>query len=173
MTVSPGKQVAYAGVFSALSVVFIMLGVFFQMLELFWFYVATFCVMFPLAKDYYFGAIAVYVVTCVLGLLFSGFNLASLSPYIIFMGWHPILAHWMRRAKVPLIARKIIVAVIFDVGYYLLYLLARYIVFDSEWINRYILVFIAVAITPLALLYDFGLGNQQRQVRDFVRKLSV
>ncbi len=164
------KKIAYGGAFSALASSFLIISVFFPFYEYFWFYLAASCVMFPLALGFYFAAFSVYAVSSLLALTVSGFNFVYLMPYILFMGWQPIMCSLLKKAHVPRIIIMAVSAILMDAGLYLLYIATNVFIFDFGWAYKYIYIVIGGLCTPLGMLYAFGMLKQQRRVEDFLKK---
>ncbi|MDD5016596.1 MAG: hypothetical protein PHO15_00680 [Eubacteriales bacterium] len=151
------KEVAYAAIASALSTVFLVTGFYLQIMEFFWYFMATLALMIPLSKGYARTAVFSYFVSSFLALLLCGFQFIYLMPYVIFMGLHPAVDYIMRKRGLNICLAHLIKAAWFDASVYVLILFTNLFLFIDLMAGTFVIIIVFVVCTFLYFLYDYAI----------------
>lgn len=84
-------ETALSAISCAFSTIAMTIGTLYSPMLFTGYLLACLCMMLPLSKGYYKGAVLCFVATNVLTLLFNGFNFFDTLPYTVFFGLHPVV----------------------------------------------------------------------------------
>ena len=168
-----GKLVALSAITTALGVGFLMLGVYFETLDLSCLFMASLVMMLPLAKGSVKGALLTYMATAILALVigFARYSVAAL--YAMFFGIHPILSFLQFRGEKKRFYFYIIKAVLFLAAAYLMFFLFNFFVIEHEIINEYLPYIIFLVGTPLFIVYDLIMIRFQKYTNLMIKKIGL
>lgn len=169
------KLIAISAIASAFATVFLTFGNWFTTFSLSGAFTASLCMMLPIAKKSYKGAVLAYLSTVVLTGVFSGFftRWEALLPFAVFSGLHPTVNYFLEERKV----NKILAVVLKDIWFVgtllLTQLLTKIYVGENEFINKYIYPILIIAGALVFPLYDHLMGIFQRSVITIIKRLNL
>jgi len=94
-------RMTFSAFCAALGTVFLSVGFFTQFAAAFWIFLGSLCVLLSLETGKIQYAILTYFVIVVLSLLFNGFNIVFLIPFVCFMGLCPMTYFEFTKFKLP------------------------------------------------------------------------
>ena len=168
-----GKLIAVSAISTALGVVFLMIGAYFQTLDLSCLFMASIAIMLPLSKNSVKGAFLTYGATSILAFLFtvSRFHLALL--YLLFFGLHPIINHYHLKNVAKRWYLFIVKGVLFVCACYLMFFAFSMFVVENEIVSAILPWFIAVIGTLFYIVYDFIMIRFQKMTGSIVKRLGL
>ena len=97
------RLIALSAVSAGLSAVFLTLGAYFQVVDIFCIVLAAIPVTLPLYRESPLAAVLSFLAGGLLAFIFAGMNIMSLvfPAYFAFFGWHPIVNYLFRKKNVP------------------------------------------------------------------------
>ena len=107
------RQMSAAAICSALAAGFMTIGYYLQLLEFFWYFMASLSVMVILIRCNIRAALLTFAASALLALMLCSFNFFFIMPFVIFMGPHPIANAVMKRYHLNVVIGHTIKAVWF------------------------------------------------------------
>lgn len=172
---SKAKIIAIAGITAALSVVFLMIGTFIEVLDLSCLFLSSVVMLIPLAKKSYASAFLSYAASAILSFLVTistgKFYLSIV--YAVFFGLHPIINYLQVDKKL----NKYIMAIVKDIWFvgtcFLMYYVFNLFAEFPEFIEKYIYIIIPIGGTILFLLYDLCMFRFQKFANYFISRIKI
>lgn len=90
-------EIALSGIACAIAATALTVGSYVQALLAGSYVLASFAVMLPLSKEFYWGAALCFLGSIALAFLTSGFAFLYLVPYALFFGLHPVVNRLQKR----------------------------------------------------------------------------
>lgn len=168
-----GKLIAVSAISTALGVVFLIIGAYFQTLDLSCLFMASLTVMLPLSKNSVKGALLTYGATAILAFLFAinRFHLSLL--YLIFFGLHPII----NKFHIENISKRwylfIVKGVLFLGACYLMFYAFSMFIVENQFVNEILPIFIAVLGVLFYIVYDFIMIRFQKMTASLIKRLGL
>ena len=168
-----GKLIAISSISTALGVVFLIIGAYFQTLDLSCLFMASLTVMLPLSKNSVKGAFLTYGATAILAFVFAinRFHLSLL--YLLFFGVHPIINHFHMKAIKKRWYLFIVKGVLFLIACYLMFYAFSMFLVENEFIVSVLPVFIAVLGVLFYIVYDFIMLRFQKMTASIIKRLGL
>ncbi|HBF86853.1 MAG TPA: hypothetical protein DDW54_04145 [Clostridiales bacterium] len=172
------KLIALSAISAALAVIFMTLGAFFAPFDISCMFMASMCMMLPLAKKSLRAAIMTYLASAVLcALFFIAVKFEIVFGFVAFFGLHPIVNYFCREKKLNKILCEIVKAVWFVGFVVLLYVLSKNFLFDdtvleNEIFQKYAYAIIICVSAAVFFVYDFVIMHFQRLVDLMISRLK-
>ncbi len=166
------REVALAGVSTAIATLFLAVGNFTSILLFVGYMVASVALSLPLAKGSYIGYAMAYVATVLLTVLIIGTAgyLLDLLPFILFFGLHPFLNVLQEKLQVKRWLAFLIKCVWFDGAMWLFWWLVVQTT-GVSWLDAYALPIVLVGSTIYFVLYDYAFYRLNKQVFALVSRI--
>ena len=168
-----GKLIAISAISTALGVVFLIIGAYFQTLDLSCLFMASLTVMLPLSKNSVKGAFLTYGATSILAFIFAvnRFHLSLL--YLLFFGLHPIINYFhLKYGKKAWFLYLVKGALFLTASYLMVYAFNMFIV-TNEIINQILPVFVFVVGTLFFIAYDLIMIRFQNKSSAIIKRLGL
>ena len=166
-------EIALSAIACAAAAGFLMLGSVNRVLLVTGYLVATFAIMVPLSKDFWWGSALCYLAA---GLIALPVSLWYVVPYFAFFGLHPIVNRLQNRFvhKKPLVALcEVLKAVWFDLAMWLSwFVLTRMTGMPfPDYIEQYLYYILFLGGTLFFFVYDFLIFACQKSVDTVVYRI--
>lgn len=166
-------EIALSAIACAAAAGFLMLGSVNNVLLVTGYLVATFAIMVPLSKDFWWGSALCYLAA---GLIALPVSLWKAVPYFAFFGLHPIVNRLQNRFvhKKPLVALcEVLKAVWFDLAMWLSwFVLTRMTGMPfPEYIETYFYYILFIGGTIFFVIYDVLIFACQKSVDVIIRRI--
>ena len=155
------KLISISAISAGLVALFLVVGAYFEMADLFSVVFASVFVMLPLYYRSYKASILSYLVGGVIAFLISGFNLLSLvfPAYFAFFGIYPIIKCFImekRKNKYVGFVLCLIWFVAVAIGLYFYYTSFMGMAIEDmpAWFNDYALIFVALLAVLVFVVFD-------------------
>lgn len=168
-----GKLIAVSALSTALAIVFLTIGAYFQSFDLSALFMASLMMTIPLAKGSKKGFWLSYLSTAILAFVFaiSRFYLALL--FLLFFGVHPFINYIQEKSGKKLWFLFIIKGVWFIGVCYLMCYAFNMFVAPNEIINKILPWFILVFGACCYIVYDFVIFKFQRMMSQVIQRLGI
>lgn len=167
-------EVALSALSCALATILLTLGVYVPFLLFTGYLFGGAALMLPLAKGYIRGNVFAYIATCILTLIFTGFNIFDVLPFIVFFGLHPLVNELQLKTKINVWVASLIKAVWFDGAMYLVWRFVFDMTTSIPFIDKYIIPILLVGGTAFFIFYDFTMyrcrGLVNKAVARYLKK---
>lgn len=167
------KMIALSAVSSAVTVVVLILGAYFEVFRLSAIFIAGIVVMLPLAKNSAWAGLMTVLSSSVLGLFLTGFRFQIVLPYLLFFGLHPIANYVEQKKNINRYIAFVIKDVWFVLTLLLMQLFAELIAVDIEIIKKYIILIIVVGGALAFIVYDFIIKRFQKYVNLIIERIKL
>ena len=155
------KTVTVSAISAALIAVFLTIGAYLEVTDVFAVVIASVFTLLPLYLRSYKGSIFAFLIGGILAFIFSGFNVISLvfPAYFAFFGVYPIVKSKMIDKSFNKIIGFVLGLIWFLIVAYGLYFYFIFImngVFDGvpSWMTDYIVYFVALLAVVFFVVYD-------------------
>lgn len=174
------KLIALSAIATAFSIVFMTLGAIIPALDYSGIFMASLCVMLPLAKKSAKAGFLTYGATLCLACILVGATTARweiIVVYALFFGLHPTINYIFREKNFNKILALVIKTVWFIGVMLLVYNVFTDFLFDEsflqkEWVKKYIYLILVVGGGALFVVYDFLIIRLQRSADVIVARLN-
>lgn len=167
------KAIALSALSAAAAVLLLLLGAFFEVLDLSCLFLASLTLMLPLAKNSRFGAFLAYLASAILAFILTGMRLQIMLPYVLFFGLHPIVNDFLEKKKANLVLSVAIKAIWFIGAIFVVYFFTSFFVVENETIKRYIVPIIIIVGGAFFVFYDAVMRRMQKYVNVLVVRLKL
>ena len=161
----PTRRLTLAAIGSAMGVLFLSTGFALQVAVSFWVFMASLCVMLSLESGYIRYGIMSHIVITFLSLVFNGFNIVFLLPYVTFMGVCPIGNAFFEKMQLPRFLSYIIKQCWFTLSIFTTIYLGAGLFFGFSLDSLSSILFIALLTLPTFFFYNLGMVNIRRKLR--------
>ena len=168
-----GKLIALSAISTALGVVFLIIGAYFQTLDLSCLFMASLTVMLPLAKNSVKGAFLSYLATAILGFLFAVNRFYLSLLFFMFFGLHPIINYFQLKLGKKAWYLFIVKGVLFLGACYLMFYAFSMFVIENEIVLNILPVFIGVIGILFYIVYDFIMVTFQKRSSAIIKRLGL
>lgn len=168
-----GKLIAISSLTTALAIVFLIIGAYFQSFDLSALFMASLMMTIPLAKGSKKGFFLSYLATSVLAFVFtiSRFYLAVL--FLLFFGIHPFINYIQANSAKKLWFLYIIKGVWFiGVCYLMVYAFSMFVA-PNDFIQKILPYFVFVFGALCYIVYDFVIFKFQKMMVQVIKRLGV
>ncbi len=168
-----GKLIAVSSLATALGVVFLTMGAYFQSFDLSALFMSSLMIMLPLTKNSFKGAFLTYFATGLLVFLFamSRFYIAIL--YFAFFGLHPIVNFiQLRKGKKLWFLYPIKCLWMIGVCFLMYYAFTMFIV-ENPFLTNFMPIIIVVVGFIFYIVYDFIMIRFQKMSFSLVKRLGL
>ena len=172
-----GKLIAVSALSTALSIVFLVIGVYFHTFDLSALFTASLMVMIPLSKKSYKGALLTYISTAILAFVFSMGRFHVPLLYAVFFGVHPIVNYFQMQKGSKFWFLYIVKCVWFiGVCFLMFYAFAMFTDIphlDSPFIKNILPLIIVLLGLVFYILYDLIMIKFQKMSFMIVKRLGL
>ena len=168
-----GKLIAVSAISSALGVVFLIIGAYFQTLDLSCLFTASLTVTFPLSKNSVKGAFLSYLSTAILALIFTISRFYVPLLFLVFFGLHPILNYLQFKDGKNLWFLYIIKCVLFLASCYLMVFAFSMFTFESEIVIKILPYLVGILGVLFFVVYDYIMVKFQRMTNQVIKRLGL
>ncbi len=155
------KVISISAISAGLVALFLTLGAYFELVDLFTIILASIFVILPLYYNSYKGSVLSFLAGGLIAFMFSGFNLMSLvfPAYFAFFGIYPIIKCKMQDKNFNKVWGLIIGLVWFIIvafGLYFYYTLFMGVALEGlpNWLIDYILIFVFLIAVIFFFIFD-------------------
>ena len=168
-----GKLVAVSALSTALGVIFLVIGAYFQTFDLSALFMASIMMMLPLSKKSYKGAFLTYFATALLSFVFamSRFYLALL--YLGFFGLHPIINYFQLEKGNKFWFLYPIKCVWFVGVCFLMYYVFSMFIVENPFLTKFMPLIIVIAGIIFYAVYDFIMFRFQKMSFGMIKRLGL
>ncbi len=158
------KNVAFAGVFSALQIIFILLGFYLRFLTLTFNFSAGLALLVILALTGKRFAIMSYVAV---GLIALAFTVAGCIPYVVFFGFFTIVSTILREYNAKWYIFVPVIVIISSIVFFLCYHVFTFIAIDFTKLGFEIPYFVlSVIFTLVCFVYYYAIFKAYRLLQE-------
>ena len=172
------KNVAFSAVSAGLVALFLLVGAYFELADVFTVVIASVFVLMPLYYHSYKSSLLAYLAGGVVAFVCSGFNWLSLvfPSYFTFFGIYPIVKNFVVEKKFNKYACFIIGLIWFvlvSVGLYFYYTAIMNVAITDipEWLADYILIVVAIIAVVFFVVYDRFVVVVRRVMDYYLRRI--
>ena len=164
-------EIALSAVSCALAAIALTVGTLSHALLFTGYLLACFALMIPLSKNCWWGNVLAYIGSSLLALLFTGFDIWDMLPFIVFFGLHPLLNALQLKFKVNRWLATGIKASWFDGAMYLVWRFVFEMNASFDFVNRFIIPVILIGGTLFFFVYDIMFSKCQIAVNSLVQRI--
>ncbi len=172
------KLLAISAISAGFIALFLTLGAYVQVVDLFVIVVASVFVILPLYYKSYTASFLAYLAGGVLAFLFSGFNFLSIvfPAYFGFFGIYPIIRHLMKEKRVNKIVTYIVggiwcVLAVYGIFFFYTLVMKEGFVDLPQWIVDNIYWLVGVLAVVFYFVYDYSILIARRAINKYLRKI--
>ncbi len=158
------KLIAISAISAGFVAIFLTVGAYVQMLDLFVLVVASVFVILPLHYNSYKASILTFLAGGVIAFLFSGFNILSVvfPAYFGFFGIYPIIKNLMAEKKLNAVVAKLIgfvwcVLAVFGIYFYYTLIMGEIFSGLPIWVENNIYIAVAFIAVIFYFVYDYSI----------------
>ena len=168
-----GKLIAVSALSTALGVIFLIIGAYFQTFDLSALFMSAIMMTLPLSKKSYKGAILTYFATALLAFVFaiSRFHLALL--YLGFFGIHPIINYYQIHSDKNLWFLYPIKCVWFIGVCFLMYYVFSMFIVENPFLTKFMPLIIVLLGIIVYIVYDFIMIRFQKMAFSLIKRLGL
>ena len=153
-------EIALSAVSCALAAIALTVGTLSHALLFTGYLLACFALMIPLSKNCWWGNVLAYIGSSLLALLFTGFDIWDMLPFIVFFGLK--VNRWLATG---------IKAIWFDGAMYLVWRFVFEMNASFDFVNRFIIPVILIGGTLFFFVYDIMFSKCQIAVNSLVQRI--
>jgi len=165
-------EIALSAMACAIATLFLIVGVYSEILLFTAYLVACIALMLPLAKQSYLGYFLAYVGTCLLSLLFNASRFWDVLPFIMFFGLHPFINELQLKIKINRWVACAIKALWFDGTMYIVWRFVFGMTSSFAFIDQYIIPILLIGGSAFFVLYDYTTYRCRGIVNQLVQRLN-
>lgn len=166
------KGIALSAVSTALAVVLLIFGAYFETFDLSCLFLASLCMMLPLYKKYYLGAFLSYVATSLLALILTAGRFQVVIPFAMFFGLHAIANELQLKFNVNKIVAFIVKEIWFLGTLAVMYFFTKMFVSDNEVFEKYMPYIIIIGGALFFPLYDILIFRFKKMLDVLLKRLK-
>ncbi len=168
-----GKLIALSAVSTALGVIFLVIGAYFQTFDLSALFMSAIAIMLPLSKNSVKGALFTYFATALLSFCFALSRFYVPLLYVLFFGIHPIINYIQLNSKKKLWYLYILKCVWFIGVMFLMYYSFTLFVVEVEFVKRFIPIILILVGAITYIAYDFVMIRFQKMSFNLIKRLGL
>ena len=168
-----GKTVALSAISSALSIIFLLIGHYFSVLDLSCILFASIIIMLPLYRNSIKGALFCYFSTLILTFFLTGLKLNILIPYGAFFGLHPIINEIQLKKKFNKWLFLFIKTIWFVATLFLMYYTTQFFIDINEKYLKYIFYIIPIAGIIFFIIYDAFIIYSRKKLDILLKNIGL
>ncbi len=168
-----GKLIALSAVSTALGVVFLVIGAYFQTFDLSALFMSAIAMMLPLSKNSIKGALFTYFATALLSFCFALSRFYVPLLYVAFFGIHPIINYIQLKSEKKLWFLYIVKGIWFIGVTFIMYYALTMFVVEIEFIQRFIPIILIIAGMIMYIAYDFIMIRFQKMSFNLIKRLGL
>lgn len=172
------KTISISAISAALVALFLTLGAYFELVDVFTIVIASIFVTLPLYYQSYKGSVLAYLAGGIIAFMFSGFNLLSLvfPAYFTFFGIYPIVRCKMQEKNFNKFWGYVIGLVWFIIvsfGLYFYYTLYMGVGLEDLplWVKDYILIFVGLFAIVFFFIFDKSILITRKVADYYLKKI--
>ena len=165
-------EIALSALACALATIFLTVGVYVDVLLFTAYLLAGIALMLPLSKRFYLGYALAYVAACLLSLLFVGWKIWDVLPFIVFFGLHPLVNELQLKIKINRWLACALKGLWFDGMLLLVWFFIAEMSLAISLPLPWIIVIIIVGGSGVFILYDYVMYKWRGIVNVLVAKVS-
>ncbi len=169
------KIIAVSGLTTALSLLFLILGVYIEVLDLSCLFMASLMMMVPLSKKSLKSSILCYLAVSILSLIFTAqtgrFVITIL--YVAFFGLYPIALYIEEKKSIKPFISYPIKAIWFIATCFLMYFVFSFFIVQNEILEKYITYVIIFGGLVVFVVFDIMMKRFQKLTIDIIRRLKI
>ncbi len=165
-------EIALSALSCALATMFLLVGVYSELLLFTGYLVGCVALMLPLAKRSYLGYTLSYIATCILSFLLGAGRFFDLLPFAMFFGLHPLVNELQLKTKINRWVACFVKAFWFDGTMYLIWKVTMKVSTEISFLDTYILPIILVVGTAFFVFYDYAMYKWRAGVNTLVAKIT-
>lgn len=168
-----GRLIALSALTSALGVIFLVFGAYFQTFDLSCLFMACICIMFPLSKNSVKGALLSYFAILLLSFIFTAGRFYVSILFGIFFGLYPIVNYFELKKDRPIIWVKILKCIWFVITIAVMVYLFRIFTAPNEFIDKilpYIVIFGGIVGF---VVFEFIMLRFQKMTKILIERLKL
>ena len=147
------KTIAISAISAAFCGILVGVGGFLGDFDFSCYMLAGIALTLPLYRDSVWGCVLAYLAGSLIGLLFTGFNVIRIVPFLIWFGIHPVLGCVLSRKGVKRWVIYLIELALLEVLVFILLKFTTMLVVKADFLNENSWLFYLIA-APLLLVYD-------------------
>ena len=151
------RQMSVAAIGSALAAGFMTIGYYLQLLEFFWYFMASLCIMVILIRCNIRAALLAFAASALLSLLLCSLNFFFILPFVIYMGPHPIANAAMKKYHLNVFIGHAIKAIWFCAAVLTMILFTNLFFFIDLYASPLTIPLTVAICVPIYGLYDFSI----------------
>lgn len=168
-----GKLIALSAISTALGVIFLVIGAYFQSFDLSALFMSALSIMLPLSKNSVKGALFTYFATAFLSFCFALSRFYVPLLYVVFFGIHPIINYIQLNSNKNLWFLYIVKGVWFIGITFLMYYALTMFVVEVEAIKRFIPFILVIVGAIMYIAYDFIMIRFQKMSFNVIKRLGL
>lgn len=172
------KNIALAAISAGLVALFLLVGAYFEMADVFTVVMASVFVLLPLYYNSYKSSLLTYLAGGLIAFMCSGFNLLSLvfPAYFAFFGIYPIVKNFMIKKGVNVYLSFVVGFIWFFViaiGLYFYYTMFMGMVIDDipSWLGDKILIVVMVVAVVFFVVFDRFVVVVRRVIDYYLKRI--
>ncbi len=165
-------EIALSALSCAISTIFLLVGVYSEILLFTGYLLGCVALMLPLAKQSYWGYALSYFATCILCLIFATGRFLDFLPFLLFFGLHPLVNELQLKIKINRWVACGIKALWFDGAMYLVWRVIFAITTGIPFLDKYILPIILIGGTGFFIFYDYAMYKWRGVVNSTVARIT-
>ncbi len=171
MKKSTSQEIALSALSAAMATVFLVVGLYAEVLLFSAYLFSGIALMLPLAKQSYRGYALAFLATCILAFLFAGARFLEIIPFAVFFGLHPLVNELQLKIKINRWVACGIKALWFDGVAYLLWRVVFVVTTGFVFLDDYILFIILVFGSAFFIFYDYATYRGRAMVNTLVARI--
>lgn len=172
------KDIALSAISSAFVALFLTIGAYFEVADVFMLAVSTVALMLPLYRKSYVGSFLAYLVGGALAFLLSGMGIQKFiyMAYFAFAGAYPVVNALFKRFNVNKYVAHAIKCVWCIGAFYFVYWICVYVFGLNpgniwEWVDRNIWYILGVVAVVFYLMFDFCVNRMQGFIDRYLSRI--
>ena len=172
MRKSTAYEIALSALSCAISTIFLVVGVYSELLLFTGYLLGCVALMLPLAKKSYWGYALSYFATCILSFIFGAGRFLDLLPFVMFFGLHPLVNELQLKTKINRWVACGVKALWFDGTMYVIWRFVFAVTTEIPFVDKYFLPIILVVGTAFFVFYDYAMYKWRAGVNTLVKRIT-
>ncbi len=153
--------------------ILLVVGAYFETLDLSCLFLASLCMMLPLYKEYYLGAFLAYVAAALLSLVLAGGRFQIIIPFAMFFGLHALANELQLKFKINKIFALVIKEIWFLGTLLVMYFFTQMFVSENEVLQKYVLYVLLGGGALFFPIYDYIIFKFKRSLDILLKRLKL
>jgi hypothetical protein len=165
-------EIALSALSCAISTIFLVVGVYSELLLFTGYLLGCVALMLPLAKRSFWGYALSYLATCILSFIFGAGRFLDLLPFVMFFGLHPLVNELQLKTKINRWVACFVKAAWFDGAMYVIWRFVFAVTTEIPFVDKYFLPIILVFGTVFFVFYDYAMYKWRAGVNTLVARIT-